>query len=591
MASSSSAPYSSITSCISPFPPPLKGERIIPRETSVTLEQVRYLRRSSTCITYDKKTEEIDIFVTINLNKCDPSSKKLKKFLTKDYLITFLTLNPSSLGLHVELRNGAKGIDKIFKTLIAHVPPALNFLSLSTDYRSTLPPAFATLLHACPALTKLRLGSAWTIEDTSVKQITSSLSNMTSLRKLSLEYVGMSEKTFVEIFQTLAASGTELTTLELTSLRLSENSSQAISSVMIAHPNFNTLTLIDTQLSRKQTAALFCGALLAPSLSTLHLRGSYETRLNKHTAAALSLLLSTTSSLTSLELPRMETEAMLALMEGLKNNSTLSQLQLSFVECNDAVGLEQRASAIGEVIERNTAITDLALIHFSARQHWSTIADALIANPTTLGALRITETAETPMGDEGAIELARALTTHSSLCHLDLESVSFEEEGYCAIARSLHDNITLSSLLLPRSIHSQRVINELSLMLEKNQSIETLRLQKNYDAPEQPLDLEPLERALKINSTLKDLTISIPSTPEEITRFVQSIQTNTSLTNLFRETVFIYNANADDWADVEVSTVPETARESLETLLANNLLRQMTLFGILYSHLIPADSE
>jgi hypothetical protein len=587
MASSSSAPHSSITSLISPFPAAMEWEKIAPRETSCTLEQVRFFGRASTVITYNKKTEDTSIYTTLFLNKKDPFSKKIIKFLTKDYLIFFLKLHPSSLAVHVELRNGATGIDKIFKTLMRHVPPALDSLSLSTDHPSTLPPTFADLLQACPALTYLRLGSSWTIEDTSVTRIKSSLSKMTSLRKLSLENVRMSEKTFVEIFEILAASGSELTTLKLTRPALHKNSCQAISSVMMAHPNFKTLTLLDSQLTREQIVPLFCGILLAPSLSTLNLKGWYETRLKKNTAAALSLLLSTTSSLTSLELPYIETEAMIVLKDGLKENSTLSSLELTFTECKDPEDLEQRATAISEVIKTNTSLTDLALSHFSAQHHWFTIADALIANPTTLCALRITES-ETPMGDEGAVELARALRSHSALCHLDLDAVSFEEEGYCAIARSLHHNITLSHLILPRFIQSQTIIHELSHMLEQNQSIEKLSLRLTYDAPREPLHLEPLEHALSLNSTLKDLNISIPLNQEGIIKFIESIQTNISLTNL---TGFVCDETIGFWGAFEVSRLPEGARESLDTLLSNNRLREFTLSGILYRHLLQTELE
>lgn len=591
MASSSSALHSSITSCISPFPAAMEGEELADTETCLSIQQTRYFGRSSITLCFDKRSEEISIYANIFLNKKDRSSIKLKKFLTKDYLIVFLKLNPSLFSLHIDNRNGARSIEKIFNTLIQQAPLALRSFHLLTNQPSQLPAAFPDLLQACPTLIDLTIGSmfdvasAWTLTDASLKQMTRALSTLTSLQKLSFENVKMSEKMFVSIFETLAASGSQLTTLKLKSLTLHQKACQGISSVMFAHPNLSTVTVTQTPLDREQIVSLFCGLFVAPSLSTLDLRGD-QTRLDKVIGKALSLLLSNTSSLTSLELPHIETEAMIALKDGLKENSTLDSLRLTFTKTEDPDSLEQRTRAIAEVIADNTTLTDLALAEFSAHHHWSMIAEALIANPTTLGALTIAQS-EDRMGDEPAIELARALSHNRSLYLLNLQGVSCEEEGFCSLARSLHQHITLSQLVFPPLIHTQRTINALSTLLEHNQEIKKLTVQSKKTNQREPLSLTPLAEALNRNSTLKDLILSIPSSEKDTIDFIQSIQANTSLTNV-QGFSYLRNYQAGPF---ETFGFPDAIHDSLGTMLSNNRLRELTLFGILYSHLSQSTFE
>ena len=149
----------------------------------------------------------------------------------------------------------------------------------------------------------------------------------------------------------------------------------------------------------------------------------------------------------------------------LKTNTTLDTLNLSGYHDKDMMMVDLGAIELAEALETNTTLTDLILDNNKIGDEGAkAIAEALKTN-TTLINLKLSTNI---IGDEGAYALAEALKTNTTLTDLILDNNKIGDEGAKAIAEALKTNTTLINLKLSTNIIGDEGANALAEALKTN---------------------------------------------------------------------------------------------------------------------------
>ena len=179
---------------------------------------------------------------------------------------------------------------------------------------------------------------------------------------------------------------------------------------------------------------------------------------DQHAGVIPGLLARSVTSLTMSHLCRFVPSEEVALREALRDNSTLTALDISNVG----------AALLGEALHKNRTLTSLKL-----RSRFLNAADAavlakVLRENNTLTSLNLDGS---DMGDERVAALAVALRGQRTLTSLSLEHNSIGDDGAVALAVMLRENNTLTSLDLTMNMLGAAGHAALREALRANRSI------------------------------------------------------------------------------------------------------------------------
>ncbi|KIC75377.1 hypothetical protein DB41_HN00090 [Neochlamydia sp. TUME1] len=284
----------------------------------------------------------------------------------------------------------------------------------------------------------------------------------------------------------------------------------------------NSLTKWMAQgLSMEEFSALMEGLKTNTSLTELHLLGN---EIGPEGASALAKSLENNSSLIKLGLSsnKIGPEGASALAKSLENNSSLIKLGLS----SNEIGPEG-ASTLAKSLESNSSLTELGL---SSNKIGPEGANALAKSLETNSSLIKLDLSSNKIGPEGASTLAKSLKSNTSLTMLDLSRNVICHEGASALAKSLETNSSLTKLKLRVNWIGLKGASALAKSLKSNTSLTMLDLSRNVIGPE---SASALAKSLETNSSLTELHLGNNKIgPEGASALAKSLETNSSLIKL-----------------------------------------------------------
>ena len=182
---------------------------------------------------------------------------------------------------------------------------------------------------------------------------------------------------------------------------------------------------------------------------------------------------------------------------GLYFNTTVQTLDISHNLIND-----DGAVAIGKSLKFNKTLHNLKISHNSINDDGAvTIGKSLKINKT----LQILIISNNEIKDAGASSIFINAIENSSLKLLDISNNQISDEGATAIAECLKYNNTLQNLNISyNKINNDGIVKIVNAM-NKNTTLQKIDISYNELS-----DCEAISDCLKINSTLLELTVSMP---------------------------------------------------------------------------------
>ena len=269
-------------------------------------------------------------------------------------------------------------------------------------------------------------------------------------------------------------------------------------------------------------------------------------RISEAHVVALAEALKQNTSLTQLDLSYNDISAqgVAALAEALKHNTSLTQLDLSDNDISD-----QGAADLAEALKQNTSLTQLDLTDNDiSAQGAAELAEALKQN-TSLTQLDLSDN---DISAQGAVDLAEALKHNTSLTQLDLSDNDISDQGAADLAEALKQNTSLTQLDLSDNDISAQGAADLAEGLKQNTSLTQLNLSGN-DISEG--GAAALAEALKQNTSLTQLGLSRNSISDHgAAALVEALKQNTSLTQL--------NLSYNDISDQGAAALAEALKQN-----------------------------
>ena len=289
----------------------------------------------------------------------------------------------------------------------------------------------------------------------------------------------------------------------------------------------HTLTLTYTwRISDAHIVALAEALKQNTSLTELDLSSNH---ISDQGAADLAEALKQNMSLTELNLSANDISAQgaAALAEALKQNTSLTQLNLSQRYLSSNSISAQGAAALAEALKQNSSLTQLDLSNNGiSDQGAADLAEALKQN-TILTQLYFYGSF---IGDQDAAALAEALKQNTSLTQLDLSRNCISAQGAADLAEALKQNTSLTQLYLSHNGISDQGAADLAVALKQNSSLTQLNLSNNGISDQGAADLA---EALKQNTSLTQLDLYVNFIRERgAAALAEALKQNTSLTQL-----------------------------------------------------------
>eukprot|EP00937_MAST-01D_sp_MAST-1D-sp2_P004366 g4366.t1 len=194
------------------------------------------------------------------------------------------------------------------------------------------------------------------------------------------------------------------------------------------------------------------------------------------------------------------------------NDATLQQLWLQNWLQNTSVG-DSGAIALAEALKTNTTLQQLCLNNTSVGDGGAIALGEALKTNTTLQGLSLSYTS---VGDGGATALGEALKTNTTLQKLGLNHTSVGDGGAIALAEALKTNTTLQKLWLYNTSVGDGGATALAEALKTNTTLLWLGLD-----PEQQCVMEQFKRELKLE--LADTKRELERTKAELAQHLPEV--------------------------------------------------------------------
>jgi Ran GTPase-activating protein (RanGAP) involved in mRNA processing and transport len=219
-------------------------------------------------------------------------------------------------------------------------------------------------------------------------------------------------------------------------------------------------------------------------------------------------------------------DAAMALAGALATNKSLISLSLS-LKGNEALSLHDAGiEALGGTLKRNNSLRELCFRGIKLTiPAMTSLANALKINKR-LTELRL----HSDIDDEGAIVLADALRSNTSLTEVDLYNNRIGDRGVAAIGEALMVNASLIRLYLHKNNIGDEGVKSLAMALYVNTSLTDLYLSYNGI---RDTGVVAVGEALKANTSLSCLDLSCNIIGDAgTTALGEALKTNTTLSRL-----------------------------------------------------------
>lgn len=366
-----------------------------------------------------------------------------------------------------------------------------------------------------------------------------------------------------------------ITTLNLASNTLDDESAELLADALITNNTLTTLNLLDNKIKPTGVAKLADAIKHNSKLSSLILSknplkdkgASYlgeALKVNK-SLTDLSLVgaeitgdgvacIATSSTLISLNIwgNLLGPKGSIALADCLKNNHTLTSI------CIKGVNLSSGASAFKELLCNNTSLLHIDLSGNSLEIEGAReIAKGIEVNST----LQVLRLGGNSLGNRGAVSLAEAISKNNE-CHLqelDLQLNVIADEAMAELCKALAASKTIRTIGLSYNHLGITGLKKLAGLLQTSKLITSLNLEGNQCGWE---GMMFLGEALAHNRTLRSLNIAHNNLRAEGGSTVaQIIKSNSSLTDI--------NLKRNNLSDEGATAIAEALKRNASLLQLN----------------------
>ena len=303
----------------------------------------------------------------------------------------------------------------------------------------------------------------------------------------------------------------------------------AVAKILVENKALTELDLRDCHISSEGAVEL--AAALCKNTTLKHLDLS-RNPIGEHVegATAVAKMLLENKALTKLDLRdcHISSEGAVELAAALCTNTTIEDLDLSHNPIGEHV---EGATAVAKILVENKALTELDLQDCHISSEGAVELAAALCTNTTIEDLDLSHN---PIGEhvEGATAVAKILVENKALTELDLRDCHISSEGAVELAAALCKNTTLKHLDLSRNPIGEHVegTTAVAKMLLENKALTKLDLRNCHISSEGAVELAA---ALCKNSTLKYLNLDHnPIGVEGASSMSDMLQHNTSLEEL-----------------------------------------------------------